>query len=315
MIECTGGSKRVARFHGCVMKELNYWKTSVAPWVGKFDKKRRGDLLVLAGSDFHAQFTDKFALKVFIDTAKRMQPQVIALNGDVLDLYDLSRFGKDPTTGRNVQGEINYVKEAIFAPLREACPNAQIDLIEGNHEWRLIKYLMDQAPGLAGLECLEFGTLLDLDKYEINLVARKAFRRTQIKSAVRFENYQTYGEGALLITHGSCTGSNPAKAQLEKWGHNGISGHLHRPFLYTGGNGLTGTKSWYVTGCMARTSLSRMYMETPAGWQNGFCYAETHNRHAQITPVTFQGGWVSVAGKSYYKDTDLSGGKPESVVQ
>lgn len=286
------------------MKEVGYWKTAVSPWVGKFDRKKKGDLLVLVASDFHAQFTDKFAMRVLLDTAARMQPDVIALNGDVLDLYDLSRYGKDPTAGRNVQGEINFVKEAIFEPLRAAAPNAQIDLIEGNHEWRLIKYLMEQAPGLAGLECLEFGTLLDLDKYEINLVARKAFRRTAVKSRVRFENFTIYGDGALLLTHGSCTGQNPAKSELERWGHNGVSGHIHRPFLHTGGNGLTGTKTWYVTGCMARTSLSRMYMETPAGWQNGFAFAQTHKSFTQITPVTFQGNWANVAGKAYFKTED-----------
>lgn len=283
-------------------RPYEYWTTSVTPWVGKFDREKEGDMLVLCASDFHAQYTDKFALKVFLDTAKRMQPDVVALNGDVLDLYDLSRFPKDPTTARDVQGEINFVVNAILAPVRAACPNAQIDFIEGNHEWRLIKYLMDQAPGFAGLECLEFGNLFKLDQFEINLVARKAFRRQIVKDRQKFENFTTYGDGALLITHGSCTGSNPAKTELERWGHTGISGHLHRPMQHSGGNGLTGVKTWTVCGCMARTSLSRQYMEVPAGWVNGFAYAEIHKGRAQVTPVNFSNGWVSVAGKTYNKN-------------
>jgi predicted phosphodiesterase len=278
---------------------FDFYTTSVSPWVGKFDRKKKGDLLVLVASDFHAQYTDKFALKVFLDTAKRMQPDVVALNGDVLDLYDLSRYAKDPTAPANVQGEINYVVNAIFKPLRKLCPNAQIDFIEGNHEWRLVKYLMEQAPGMAGLECLEFGNLFRLDEFEINLIARKAFRRQIKKDRSKFENYVIYGDGALLVTHGSCTGQNPAKAELARWGHTGISGHLHRPIMASDGNGLTGVKTWTVLGCMARTSLSKQYMDVPAGWVNGFGYAEVHSGTAQVTPVTIQGGWCSVAGKRY----------------
>jgi predicted phosphodiesterase len=280
---------------------FDYYTTAVSPWVGKFDRKKQGDLLVLAASDFHAQYTDKFALKVFLDTAKRMQPDVIALNGDVLDLYDLSRFPKDPTTPRNVQGEINFVVNGIFKPLRELCPNSQIDFIEGNHEWRLVKYLMDQAPGMAGLECLEFGNLFRLNDFEINLIARQAFRRQIIKDRQKFENFTTYGDGALLITHGSCMGTNPARAELERWGHTGISGHLHRPMVASAGNGLTGVKTWSILGCMARTSLSRQYMEVPAGWVNGFGYAEIHGKTAVVTPVNIFNGFCSVAGKRYHK--------------
>lgn len=285
-------------------RPFEYWTESVMPWVGKFDRPKDGDKLVLVASDFHAQYTDKFALRVFLDTAKRLQPDVICLNGDVLDLYDLSRFPKDPTTPRDVQGEINFIVNAILKPCREVAPNAQIDFIEGNHEWRLIKYLMDQAPGLAGLECLEFGKLFHLDEFEINLVARKAFRRQIVKDRQKFENYAIYGDGALLVTHGTSTGSNPAKAELDKWQHNGISGHLHRPMMQSAGNGLVGTRTWCITGCMARTSLSRQYMETPAGWVNGFAYAEIHKGQCQITPVSFQNGWASVAGKVYDRTKD-----------
>lgn len=291
-----------------------YFKTSVAPWVGKFDKGKKDDLLVLVASDFHAQYTDKFALRVFLDTAKRMQPDVVMLNGDILDLYSLSRFAKDPTAVDGAQQEINYVVNAIFKPLREACPNSQIDFGEGNHEWRLINYLMGQAPGLASLDCLEFGKLFRLDEFEINLVARKAFRKTVIKARNRFENYAIYGANALLVTHGSCTGSNPAKAELERWGMNGISGHMHQPSSYTGGSGLTGAKHWNVLGCMARTSLSKQYMEAPAKWINGFGYAEIHGRTCQTTQVTIQDGFCSVAGLRYLRNQPKTSLVPQPPV-
>ncbi len=283
-------------------KEDSYFTRSVAPWVGKFDRsKGKDDLLVLVASDFHAQYTDKFSMRVLLDTAKRMQPDVIMLNGDVLDLYGLSRFSKDPTAISGVQQEINYVVNGIFKPLREACPNSQIDFGEGNHEWRLVNYLMTDAPGLAGLDCLEFGNLFKLDQFEINLVARKAFRKQVIKSRSQFRNFAIYGKNALIVTHGSATGSNPAKAELERWGMAGVSGHLHKFSSYTGGSGLTGPKTWQVLGCMARTSLAGQYMESPAAWVNGFGYVEIHGKTAQITPVSIQDGFCSVAGQRYYK--------------
>lgn len=280
-------------------KPQDYFKSHVAPWVGKFDKKLKGELTVLVSSDHHARWLDKFSWSVFLDTARRMNPDVIVLNGDVLDCHDLGRFSKDPTAPRDLQGEVNFVRKGMLRPLREACPNAQIDWVEGNHEWRLIKYLSDQAPGLAGLECLEFGPLMGLDEYQVNVVARRGFRREKPRNK-DVGNFKIYGDRALIVTHGSQCGSNPAGAELRKWGITGISGHIHRPNVSSTGD-LFETRTWTTTGAMCRRELANTYNENPTGWSNGFAYAEISGHRACVTPVVINDGFVSVAGKRYYR--------------
>ena len=114
-----------------VLKDFN---DSLLPYNDKYIKQRdsRYKTLLVAG-DFHDKMVDPFALRVFLDTAKRMQPDVIVLNGDIFDFPEVSKY---PTDLRQMDlvGRMKFVHENIFAPLRELCPDSQIDLSIGNHE-------------------------------------------------------------------------------------------------------------------------------------------------------------------------------------
>lgn len=281
-----------------VPKRRDYFNAHVAPWVGKFEKTAdKKELTVLVSSDHHSKWLDKFMWHVFLDTAKRMQPDVVVLNGDVLDCHDISRYPKDPTAGSDLQGEVNFCRE-MLRQLREVCPNTQIDWCEGNHEWRLIKYLTECAPGLAGLKSLEFGPLMGLDDFEVNVVARRGFRRESARVADA-RNFKVYGDNALLVTHGSKTGSNPARSELLRWNMTGISGHIHRPCVAATSDYFR-TRTWTTTGCMARRDLAWTYNESPTEWVQGFAYASISGSRCVVQGVVNSGGLVEVAGKRYY---------------
>jgi len=88
--------RHVAR-HASVdqMRDLTVEKKK---YEGKYEKpndKRWQDILV--GSDIHDIDCDPFWRRTFIDTAKRLQPEIICLNGDVFDLPEFSRFTQDPS--------------------------------------------------------------------------------------------------------------------------------------------------------------------------------------------------------------------------
>ena len=126
--------------HASLDTYRDFQETEITPWVGKYEKpsdQGRTKTLLIA-SDFHDKEVDPFVLSVFIDTAKRVQPDIIVLNGDIFDLYEFSRFDKDPRLA-DLKGRFDFVRESIFQPLREACPNSQIDFTLGNHEQRLLK--------------------------------------------------------------------------------------------------------------------------------------------------------------------------------
>lgn len=88
---------------------------------------------MLVATDLHDKEIDPFFLRVFLDTAKRVNPENVVLGGDVFDLPEFGRYNVDPREWDAV-GRIKFVHDNIFTPLRNNVPDAQIDLIEGNHE-------------------------------------------------------------------------------------------------------------------------------------------------------------------------------------
>lgn len=103
-----------------------YGETYLRPTDGRYKT-------ILVASDLHDKEIDPFFLRVFLDTAERVQPDVVSLGGDVFDLPEFGRYTVDPREWDAV-GRIKFTHNNIFRPLRAAVPNAQIDLIEGNHE-------------------------------------------------------------------------------------------------------------------------------------------------------------------------------------
>lgn len=103
---------------------------------------------VVIASDIHIPFQDDAAVRSFIKYCKEKQPEVVVLNGDVLDMFMLSRFTKGE--GRNPLEEMTMC-QGFLDSLRKVVPNADIYYVIGNHENRLEKYVLTKAPELASL--------------------------------------------------------------------------------------------------------------------------------------------------------------------
>lgn len=109
-------------------------------------KLNKGNIIV--ASDIHIPFQDHLAVKSFLNYCAKKQPEVIVLNGDILDMFMLSRFTKGE--GRNPLEEITECRQ-LLESLRALCPNALIYYVIGNHETRLERYVLNKAPELASL--------------------------------------------------------------------------------------------------------------------------------------------------------------------
>lgn len=126
--------------------------------AGRFNVKRakniididinvdRANIVVL--SDIHIPFHDTKAVKCALDFVKNERPDIVVLNGDILDMFMLSRFTKGE--GRNPMEEITMCRE-FLKDLREVSRNADIYYVIGNHETRLEHYVLNKAPELASL--------------------------------------------------------------------------------------------------------------------------------------------------------------------
>ena len=110
------------------------------------------DATIIIGSDIHIPFQDDKAVDAFIkkcsESGGASGKQVIILNGDVIDMFMLSRFTKGE--GRNPMQEIEICRE-FLSRVRKAAPKADIYYVIGNHEQRLEKYVLTKAPELASL--------------------------------------------------------------------------------------------------------------------------------------------------------------------
>lgn len=249
---------------------------------------------ILVGTDLHDVECDPFWLRVFIDTAKRIQPDVICLNGDVFDLPEFGRYNVDPREW-DVVGRIQHVHEEILSPLREVAPDAQIDFIEGNHERRLLIHLADATPALravlADLHGLTVSQLLGLDRFEVNYVAKGDLAATNKRDMNREleKSYKNYWD-CFLAHH---------FPHARSMGVPGWNGHHHSHKLWQQYSPIYGPYEWHQVGAGHRRMAD--YCEGER-WANGFlvanCNTETKSTIMDYVQLT---DFAVVAGEFYYR--------------
>lgn len=252
---------------------------------------------ILAVSDLHDIDVDPFFLRVLIDTARRSQPDVISIVGDLFDLPEFGKYTVDPREW-NAVGRIKFVHEHILKPLREACPNAQIDLIEGNHEARLLKLLADATPALravlSDLHGMTMQSLLGLDRFEVNYISKSdlaAWTKADLRKEVA-NNYKIYYD-AVLCHH---------FPQGENLGLPGCHGHHHAHRATPHFSPVFGHYEWHQLGCGHKRSAS--YCEGER-WGMGFALinvdTETKQTSFDYIPVS---DFAISGGKWYYRNED-----------
>lgn len=245
---------------------------------------------VLACSDLHDVDVDPFYLRVLIDTARRVQPDVISIVGDLFDLPEFGKYTVDPRDW-DVVGKIKFVHSKILAPLREACPDAQIDLIEGNHCARLLRHLADATPALravlSDLHGFTIGQLLGLEQFQVNYIAKSdlaAWTKRDFEKELA-KNYKIYYD--TVLCHHFPHGKN--------MGLPGVNGHHHSHQVWSSFSPTFGAYEWHQLGSGHKRSAS--YCEGEK-WHNGFALV---NVDTQTKSTNFD--YISIT------DFAVSGGK------
>lgn len=183
----------------------------------------------------------------------------IILDGDIIDCYQLSRFLKDPRM-RDFAGEMRALN--IFLDvLHNRFPKAKIFYKLGNHDLRVDKYIMKDAPGLLNLDCLSIAAM-------INAVAR---------GVAMIADQRRIRYGKLWMLHGDewrggmANPVNPARGAWLKTFDNVVTAHLHQATTHSE-RGISGQSftDWSL-GCMCDLNPPYCRMNK---WNWGFGIAE-----------------------------------------
>ncbi|MDX5370582.1 MAG: metallophosphoesterase [Alphaproteobacteria bacterium] len=268
-------------------------------WAGAYLKPNgKRFKTILVGSDVHDVDCDPFWRRCFIDTARRAQPEIVCLNGDIFDLPEFSKYTQDPREFEPVK-RIEWV-HAFLKDIREVSPDSEIWLIEGNHEFRLLRHLSEATPALktvlADLHGFTVPKLLGLDAFQVNYVSKSdltAFNERDIKREIA-NNWHCFYD-AVIAHH------FPEGRQM---GFPGWNGHHHKHIVWPGYNPRHRAYEWHQIGCGHARDASYCNAER---WSNGFLLAhiDTQNLSTAFDYVSILdhavigGQWYERAGDEF----------------
>lgn len=188
----------------------------------------------------------------------------MVINGDFSDCYTLSPFSKDPLRGGSFAEEAAQARTWLEM-LRKIVPNAKIMYLAGNHEHRLHKYLLSEAPELRGVRGLSLPEQYNLEELEIEWVAPESDRFV--------DNFIPLGR--LLVGHfnrASKHAGYTVKNLIDDYGVSLIQGHTHS-FGSHNRNLAHGEVMGWESGCLC--NLEPFYCRQK-NWRHAFCVVHHH---------------------------------------
>jgi predicted phosphodiesterase len=172
-------------------------------------------------------FHDEAAMMVFAKACWTYQPDKIQILGDFLDLASQSRWAQEAAFALTTQAALD-AGHKFLATLRGLCPDAEIIVVEGNHDKRMQNFVETNALAAFGLRkaalpeswpVMSIPNLLRLDELEIKYV-------DAYPAATDWDNDTTRNiHGTKANSRGSTTAQYVSEVpHLNTW-----AGHTHRP--------------------------------------------------------------------------------------
>jgi predicted phosphodiesterase len=244
-------------------------------------------------TDIHFPHEDALVWKLVKQIAREHQPDLVWLNGDIIDARSVSRFKIDPVEKFRLGDDLKHAR-ARLRELRECVPNANIAYKEGNHDRRVKHFVWNHAEELSTLDDLELSNLLRLHELEI------AYIGPEIRSKI----------GELFHIHGDEVKigyANPARSLIQKIHANVICGHVHR-FSVAYENALGGNMHVAQSiGCGQRLDVD---FDFNPQWQQGFAlihYVPSGLFHIDAIEIFTDGGTkCCIVGGKLYKATSAA---------
>ena len=257
---------------------------------------------------------DESAIAIALAITKDINPEMVVMVGDNLDLPELGKYRLSPAFQQTTQASIDRATE-ICAETRAAAPNAQISWLAGNHEERLTSFMLDNAMAAFGIRrgkhpeswpVLSIPNLCRLDDFGIEYLSGYPASMVWINEHIK-------------VIHGDLvrSGSSTAMAYLKREKISVIYGHIHRREWaemtredYDGPKTVTAASP----GCLARidgavpstkggTDLDGRPLKRYENWQQGLAVVQYEEGDGKFNMemVTIREGWSFYRDKEYIR--------------
>lgn len=228
-------------------------------WTGpKFQHARRigghGSYQIVVTSDDQAPYHSEPLHRATCAVLRDIRPAKVVKLGDGADYTNISKH-KDHAV---VKADVDTCTQAyvdILVGEREAAPDAEFQILAGNHDIRPLSELLLRAERMADIhharlpgeaerrKVLDLKALWRLDDLGIELVEDpRGWEHAELDLVP--------GPRGLAAVHGYLTGANVAKRTLERVGRSCLMGHTHGPESYSEWNRTIGFEMRaMVVGC------------------------------------------------------------------
>lgn len=217
--------------------------------------------------DTHQPYHDQESIDTVLNFIRDQKPEYVVLLGDHCDMYSVSGFDKNPERSNQLQYELDETNKFLKDVRKSAGDSAEIIYLEGNHEYRLKKWLW-RNPELHGLRSLSMPSLLGLK--DLNISYRKKW----------------LWKDTFLFYHGKRVSMYAPRWELDDNGVSGMSGHVHRIANHSKTD-YSGVKTWYTCGHLCDPTKAE-YVDKP-NWQQavGIVYLAKKGKkfQADVIPI------------------------------
>lgn len=176
---------------------------------------------------------DERVIRVAHMLCREYQPEEVINTGDTLDFAGISRFPTDSNDFQATLGPSFQRVHDMYAQFRSDLPNAKITEVDSNHNTRLKKHFMKNAPEFYGIRrpgadadeypMLTYPYFANLGKLGINWVSGYG--------AAEYIYGAEYGKPPIIFKHGMTSvagGSTASKESRANPENHVVRGHSHR---------------------------------------------------------------------------------------
>ena len=229
---------------------------------------------------FHCVTTTKLITKII----KEINPDGLVQLGDFSDCFQISSYDKDPERKNTLADDIDECNKILTIWASHLKSGAQVHLLEGNHEYRLSRYISRNCRELHGL-VPDWPTLLKI----------KLRNETTNKKWVwhKYTKWDSCQIGDCTLMHGFYFNQHVAMTNLAKYRRNTISGHTHRvQHVFDGTN-------YAISLGHVSDEKQTAHQPTPTGWTKALAILHVDNygkTFVDVLPIV--NGRVIVYGKA-----------------